>query len=526
MTNAVRNGGLAAILDAIVGAESGSRLLTAIATLLGSESRVWLADAGSDAFYCPEGGGDLPLAATIRQPPTAAHLCAYRGEVVAMLVSTHPDAATVAAALGPALVCQQVNEGMRARLRTAVEKTRLLAEAGELLQEFDLETVLVKSLQSALSAVRAEVGALLLAEGEGEAALLATRVAWGLRPEHIAALQRADGEPLAKVALADGATQIYDRARLQRDLAPGALEGINLTSLLVVPLIVGRRGVGVVLLVNASAAFDVQDRELAEAACRLAAIAVDNARLVASSLAQERIAHEVELAQRVQRRIFPAAALVRNDIAIAGRSLPCTETGGDYYQYREVGGRLAVMIGDVAGHGLGAALYTTMAHAALMQALGMGMGVAETFASVNRGLEGSSLDDSFMTAFLLVLDPATRRFAWTNAGQEGILHIHADGHVTVLDSQGFPLGMLPDSTYDALEGVLAPGDCLALLTDGLAECWSPQHEQFGLARLQEVAVRNRHLAPDAVIDALLAEIAAWAAGQPYLDDVTLVIVRG
>ena len=517
---------LVAILDAIIGAESGSRLLAAVGALLGDDARIWLADAGSDAFYCPDGGADLPLAATLRQPPAGAHLCRFRDEMVAMLVSTHADAATVAAALGPALVGQQVREAMRGRLRTAEEKTRLLSEAGALLQEFDLETVLVKSLQGALTAVRAEIGALLLADGEGDALRLATRVAWGLRDEHIAALRRPDGVTLARAALNDATTQIYDRARLARDLAPGALDGVSLTSLLVVPLIVGRRAIGVVLLVNAVSAFAREDRELAEAACALAAIAVDNARLVAGSLAQQRIAHEIELAQRVQQRIFPARILVRDDFAVTGRSLPCTETGGDYFQYREFADRIAVMIGDVAGHGLGAALYTTMAHAGLVQALGLGLDVAATFASVNRGLEGSSLDDSFMTAFILLLDPVSRRFTWTNAGQDGVFHLHADGRVTVLESQGFPLGMIADATYDAQEGVLEPGDRLVLLTDGLSECWSPQQEQFGLARLQEAAVRHRHLEPEALIDALLADIAAWAAGQPYLDDVTLVVMRG
>lgn len=514
----------AALLDAIVGAESGSRLLDAIGAVLGAEAQVWLADDAADVLYRPQGGPDLPLGATIAAPPAHAHLCRHRGEVVAMLVSAHPDAAVAAAALGPALVAQQVREAMRARLRTAEEKSRLLVEAGALLQEFDLETVLVKSLQGALTAVRAEIGALQLVDGDPSR--LTTRVAWGLRDDHIAALRARDGTSLAAAALASGAIQVYDRQRLARELAPEALAGCALASLLVVPLMVAKRPLGVVLLVNAGAGFDAQDRELAEAACRLAAIAVDNARLVAAGLAQERIAHEIGIAQRVQQRIFPAGTLERGGITVAGRSLPCTETGGDYYQYREVGDRLAVLLGDVAGHGLGAALYTTMAHAGLVQALGLGLDVAATFASVNRGLEGSSLDDSFMTAFGLLLDPATRRFAWTNAGQEGILHLHADGRVTVLESQGFPLGMLPDSAYEAHEGVLAPGDRLVLLTDGLAECWSPQQEQFGLVRLQEAALRHRGLGAEAMIAALLAEVAAWAAGSPYLDDLTLVVVAG
>ncbi len=512
---------LALLTELLFGATTGVDLLERLGVTLGPGTALRLRDPATELAYAVF--GEAP-----EEPITAAlanvhqHACRFEGLVVAVLTSTHDEAPVLAALLGPALVNLQSHEAALGRLGVAEEKNRLLTEAGNLLKEFDPEALLVKTLQTALTAVGAELGALMEADSQG---LLQLRTSWGLSEDTLAALRHADGRSLAMIALHQENPMVWDRARLQVEADPSLLARFNLENLLIMPLRSGERHLGVCLLVNAPRAFDEREVALAEVLCRLAAIALDNARMVATTLERERLKSAMDLAQQVQQRMYPARSIDCGRFHVTGRSVPCDETGGDYYQFLDMAGALHVIIGDVSGHGLGAALYTTMAHAGLLQALRQGHDPSSAFALLTTGLAESSLDGGFMTAFGLRLDPTDGTFVWTNAGHNPPLLVRHNGTIEPLDSQGFPLGLFGDSTFELQCGKLNPGDRLVLYTDGVMDAYDGS-ANFGEERFAAAVLARAALPPEGMIDGVIDELRAFAQGRPFPDDVTLMVLQG
>lgn len=512
---------LALLTELLFGATTGVDLLERLGTVLGSGTALRLRDPVTEFAYAVFGEAPEELITAALATPHQ-HACRFEGLVVAVLTSTHDEAPAIAALLGPALVNLQSHEAALGRLALAEEKNRLLTEAGNLLKEFDPEALLVKTLQTALTAVGAELGALLEADSQGQ---LQLRTSWGLSAETLAALRHADGRPLAMIALHQSNPMVWDRARLEAEADPELLARFNLENLLIMPLSSGERHLGVCLLVNAPRAFDEREVALAEVLCRLAAIALDNARMVATTLERERLKSAMDLAQQVQQRMYPAHGITCGRFQVTGRSVPCDETGGDYYQFLELAGALHVIIGDVSGHGLGAALYTTMAHAGLLQALRQGHDPSSAFALLTTGLTESSLDGGFMTAFGLRLDPADGSMVWTNAGHNPPLLVRRDGSIEPLETQGFPLGLFGDSTYDPQRAQLRPGDRLVLYTDGVVDVYDGS-DNFGDERFAAAVLARAALPPEGLIDGLIEELRAFAKGQAFPDDVTLMVLQG
>ncbi len=517
-------------LTRLIGATSGDELLRALSELLGDDTRLALVDNARGTLYPVLGGGEeTDLVSALAQAPNDRHVCRFGDDVVGVLYSRHTDAAVVVTVLGPALVNLQGHDAALARLSLAEEKNRLLLETGALLRGFELDTLLVKALETALAAVRAELGVVLLPGDDGR---LAIRSAWGLTDAHVAALRLRDGTGLGDATIVSSSATIFDRARIEREFDLDALGGLHLSCLLAVPLTVGagnadqpsQKAIGAMLLINAAQDFTDRDRELAELVCRLGAIALDNARLVQGEVQQARLRSELDIAQRVQLRMFPASDLTHAGITVAGASRPCDETGGDYYQFQVLDRGVLTMIGDVSGHGLGAALYTTMAHAAIFQSLRAGTPLDAAFAQLSANLASSALDGNFMTACIAIVDPITHTAVWTNAGHNPPLLIRADGQTEWLDSQGFPLGMFDEASYDLQTLTLAPGDCVVFYTDGVTECHDGA-DQFGEERLRSAAIANRHLPAQELVRVLLAELDRFAAGRHFEDDVTVVVLK-
>jgi sigma-B regulation protein RsbU (phosphoserine phosphatase) len=277
-----------------------------------------------------------------------------------------------------------------------------------------------------------------------------------------------------------------------------------------------RRGVG---------PFGASDRRTLALFANQAAIALENARLHRQALEKERLERELELAADIQRQILPERSPEVAGFELLGWNRPARTVGGDYYDLRAFDGRVALAVADVTGKGIGAALLVSTFHSALHLLLDrVGLG-PELLERLNRHILESSGSNKFITVLLAELDAATGELAYLNAGHNPGLVLHTDGGMTLLEAGGIPLGLLPGSRYRGGHLALAPGDLLCLYTDGITECTSPADEEFGMARLVECLEETR--------DAPLGEAAAaidrrtreFAAGQPQLDDQTLVLLR-
>ena len=246
--------------------------------------------------------------------------------------------------------------------------------------------------------------------------------------------------------------------------------------------------------------------------------------LVATAVQKEAIDKELALARTVQQDLLPREIAPRPGVEISTHFEPSAAIGGDYYDILPSGGSaIAIVIADVAGHGLAAGLRMAMVKSALTLLVEDGDPLEEVFARLNRLLKGRPGERGFVTATLALFDPTTGALELVNAGHPPVYLVRSAGDVEEIVLPGSPLGGLPGPPgRGALE--VAPGDALVWLSDGLIEARSPRGDLFGYDRVRD------HLAgpPTSAVlvrDRLLAAIHAHTGGAAADDDRTLVVLR-
>lgn len=236
------------------------------------------------------------------------------------------------------------------------------------------------------------------------------------------------------------------------------------------------------------------------------------------------------LATEIQQSLLPEAPPQLPMLDIAGRCDYCDETGGDYFDFIDVspapGGATMIALGDVAGHGLPAALLMTSARAALRCAAAGGAALPEMLARVNHVLN-SDRNFRFMTLALMVIDPAQGLARWASAGHDPAIVLHgATGEFSELDGGSAPLGVEDDTRYEQHSRAgLRPGDIIVLGTDGIWEAVDPSGRMFGKNRLREVIRAHASSPARAIADAIERELRRFRASAPQRDDITMVVIR-
>ncbi len=268
-------------------------------------------------------------------------------------------------------------------------------------------------------------------------------------------------------------------------------------------------------------------RSLANFATQVA-LAFDHVRLLRETVEAERRKRELEIAREVQLRLLPAGPPRLPGLAVASRSEPATEVGGDYYDYLELpAGRFGIVFGDVAGHGVPAGLLLAIAKSAIHTQVRAGADLPELLPTLSTILLQMSADNQFMTMVLLEIDGCCRRFRYANAGHHYPLHYRArTGAIEELVSTGLPLGILPRPPGPFVDGVLEPGDLLVLYSDGIVEAMRPSDEEaFGLSRLRHLVLAHRDRDPDTMVEAVFRAVREYRGGAPLDDDASMLVVR-
>lgn len=237
---------------------------------------------------------------------------------------------------------------------------------------------------------------------------------------------------------------------------------------------------------------------------------------------------EFELAAAVQRRLFPRACPPVPGLEVAGRAVPAEETSGDTYDFvARPDGALLLVVGDVAGHGVGPALLMSEVHAYVRSLAALPLTLPQILGRVNTLLRPDLPDDSFVSLMLVEVDPRTRRLTWANAGHVPGLVLGPGGAIAgTLEPTGPALGLREAPVYRlAEEPALPPTHVLLLATDGATECRQTDGtrlEDVGLAALASDLVGRP---AQAILDELHRRIALLTLGQTARDDVTLVVVK-
>ncbi len=304
------------------------------------------------------------------------------------------------------------------------------------------------------------------------------------------------------------------------------IQGIR--SVLAVPLGVGEKIFGMIYADSplSEARFSQDHLTVLTTLASVAAIRVENTRLMEEQFDRERLERELNLAREIQQRFQPTSPPIVTGYELQGISFPCYEIGGDYYDFIErPDGRLIIALGDVSGKGTSAALLMSSLHAAIHAQITAHQSLAEMISAVNRYLANTIPPNRFITLFCAELDRDTGMLTFINAGHNPPLIVHAAGTMEQLGAGGMPLGILPTAPYREGKTQLHPGDALVIYSDGVTETQNQQGEEFGTVRLHDVVSRNLDATASGMRDKIEAALTKFAQGTASVDDITLVIVK-
>jgi sigma-B regulation protein RsbU (phosphoserine phosphatase) len=315
-----------------------------------------------------------------------------------------------------------------------------------------------------------------------------------------------------------------------KDLPTSAsIADLKIRSVMCVPVLTpDNRVLGIIQLDTSDRQqFTQDDLEVLAVVAGQAAIALEKAELHESMIARERLDRDLKIAEQVQRRFLPQSLPKIPGYEFYAYYLATYEVGGDFYDFVPLpNGRLGIALGDVSGKGVAAALMM----AKFSGDTRLGLRTEDTPAAaagvLNDTLYAAGIDEKFITLSLGVLDPATNRLQLASAGHPPVFLRRVDGTIEELceDISGFPLGVMPDVTYQQTEVTLNPGDVVVVYSDGVTDARSPAEELYDTKETRRLhkRVKDSQGGADAVGKAILQEVREYSRGHAQADDITLV----
>ncbi|MBI4854761.1 MAG: SpoIIE family protein phosphatase [Acidobacteria bacterium] len=301
----------------------------------------------------------------------------------------------------------------------------------------------------------------------------------------------------------------------------------QIRSIMAVPLVIGEKVMGMIYAENPYATrFNQDDLLVLTTIASVAAIKIENARLIEERIEKKRMEEELKVASEIQIRLQPLSPPRLPNYDMIGISFPCREIGGDYYDFiHRKNGRILLALGDVSGKGMGAALMMSSLHAALHAQAQTPLRPAQIVTEINKYIFASSPDNKFLTLFCAELDVITGELFYSNAGHNPPILVSKDGNHKLLESGGLPIGITDEITYETNTTLINPGDVLVIYSDGITDSVNERDEDFGENRLIEVIRRYRTRTASKLRDQIEGAIAEFMGPCAPIDDTTIVIVK-
>ena len=248
--------------------------------------------------------------------------------------------------------------------------------------------------------------------------------------------------------------------------------------------------------------------------------------VAAKQEAERRAAHELEIAKHVQSRLFPQVLPPLNTLDYAGVCIQARKVGGDYYDFLDLGqGRFGFVIADISGKGIAAALLMANLQANLRSLCTIAQTQPDCLLrSVNQLFCENTSDGAFATLFFGEYNDTARLLRYANCGHLPALVLRADGSVIHLDATATVLGIFKKWDCELGECQLAPGDILALYTDGITESFDAAGDEFGESRLVNSLLRHRATPPQAALANIVDEVLHFSPQEQH-DDITLIVAK-
>jgi sigma-B regulation protein RsbU (phosphoserine phosphatase) len=296
---------------------------------------------------------------------------------------------------------------------------------------------------------------------------------------------------------------------------------------LCVPLLYKGEAIGVLDLEHTRRGFFTEDhkRTITTLAAQVA-IAIVNAQLYEQVATQEqRMERDLAMAHELQINLLPACCPTLQTAEIGVRFAPARAIGGDLYDFIPYSrGRYAIAVGDVSGKGARAALYAALVSGFLRSHATQELGPAEMLSAINTSLVRRPIVAQFVSIAFAVWNDRTRKLHIASSGLPRPIHCR-DGKIEIVEATGIPLGLLPDTTYDAFSYAAQPGDVFVIFSDGMVDAANRAGELFGRAGVERVVAENCNRSAEEIADAVFSAVAAHAAGVDPFDDQTVVILK-
>jgi sigma-B regulation protein RsbU (phosphoserine phosphatase) len=258
----------------------------------------------------------------------------------------------------------------------------------------------------------------------------------------------------------------------------------------------------------------------------LIGVKITQARLAAAEEEKRRLELQLQTAKEIMTRILPEHVAAIEGYEVCAFQEPSLTVGGDLYDARVLSdGRSMIMMGDVTGTGIGAALLVSNIMASLHLLLEESLTPLELVTRLNRHVWRSTDPMHFVTLFVGILDATTGRVDYVNAGHNPPLLVGADGAAEEIGATGVPVGTLEDFAFAAGSARIEPGGVLLLYSDGIPEAELPDGADFGMERLHAIVSRERARGAERIVASLREEVREFLGDTPAGDDITLLCVR-
>lgn len=406
----------------------------------------------------------------------------------------------------------------------------VLAQAG------DLDELLTIALDLAIDALHVDAGSIGVIEPESEQ--LVMKAARGVSRDWMTTTTNLSSNAVLRhAALRGEVVTVPDMRSDPRILVQPMVMQEGLFSMMSTGMLFNSRPIGLIRLYTRSPrVFTEVEQALLKSIADQSAAAIMNARLRTLREEDMRIQRQVRLAADVQRRMLPRSTPNLPRLDLAAKYSPSFELGGDFYDFIELGNSLGLVVGDVAGKGVAAALLMSAVRASLRAHAQDVYDIGEVLVRVNAALVRDTRDNEFATLWYGVVDTQSLRLTYCGAGHEWPLLIRvprdreiSEGDVRRLTADGMALGIDADQRYPHGTVDLAPRDLLVAFTDGLTDANDFQQRRFGGTRLRktllEYLAREPNASASAIVEHVFWQLRQFSGLNRRVDDVTLVVMR-
>ncbi len=407
--------------------------------------------------------------------------------------------------------------GKAAEPRSSRMVSALIRAGQELVTHQPLKQLFETILQLSLSAVDAQRGVILTLE-DGE---LQVRASKGEGFTVSASIRDQVLRDKRSLLISDAMS--HDSLSKQQSIVLSRVR-----SMMAAPLQSGENVIGIIYVDNGVvlSPFLQEDLDLLTVMANVAAIRIEHARLAEVEQAEKLMAADLAQASEIQRSLLPTEPPSYEGWELAGLNIPCRTIGGDYFDFIPYqDGRFAVVVGDVSGKGLPAALLMSSLQARVQMLRETNPAPDQAVSTLNRSLTERCPLGKFITFFYALVDPAGGAVEYSNAGHNNPLILRANGTVESLPGNGLVMGLFASVHYELKKSKLAPGDLLVLFSDGVTEAADSADQEFGEKGLAEFLAARQQSRCEDIVNQLVEYVRNWCGTNTFADDFTIVLAR-